>query len=72
MDSKLGSYDFYFDIADKLESLGCPFALSVLHPQTNNIVLLSNVQDEELARKMIISLDRTFNERFSKGEGDGI
>lgn len=58
-----GTYDFYFDIADKLEGLGVDFSFAVKHGK--DIVVFSNVEQPLVARKMLQAQDKTFGERFN-------
>lgn len=63
-----GTYDFYFDICDKLEELGVEFSVTVAHE--TGIVVLSNVEKPLLASKMLAAQDKTFRERFNSGNPD--
>lgn len=58
----LGTFDHYFDIADKFEDLGVEFSFAVKHG--SSVVVFSNVEQAGVARKMMQAQDKTFRERF--------
>lgn len=64
---KLGTYDYYFDIADQLEELGVEFSFAVKHE--TGIVVFSNVEQAGVARKMMQAQDKTFRDRFDRDTG---
>lgn len=67
----VGTYDFYFDIADKLEEIGAEFTLAIHPVGSEGVVVFSNVENPRVAREMVRSQDSMFRERFN-ADGDGI
>jgi hypothetical protein len=65
----LGTYDFYFDMADDLEKLGVEFSLTVAHG--DGVIVLSNVQQAAVARHMLAAQTKTFRDRFSPSPDQG-
>lgn len=61
---KLGTFDFYFDVADKLKDLGVEFVILVRPPGVKSILNYSSVNDELTAEKMEESLRIGFDARF--------
>lgn len=61
----VGTFDFYFDMADALERLGVDFTLSVLHPAGGGIMVLTNVSDVPMARHMLAATSKTLRERVN-------
>jgi hypothetical protein len=59
----VGTYDFYFDMADKLEALGTEFSLVV--KQGDGCIVLSNVQSSDVARNMLRAQDNMYRDRFN-------
>lgn len=58
----LGTYDHYFDIADKFDEIGAEFSFAVKHG--NSVIVFSNVEEAGVARRMVQAQDKTFRERF--------
>lgn len=67
----VGTYDFYFDIADELEELGAEFTLAIHPVGSDGVVVFSNVENARVAREMVRSQDTMFRERFNS-DGGGI
>lgn len=59
-----GTYDFYFDMADKLQELGTEFSFAVRPEGADGVVVFSNVEDVKIALAMVRSQDNMFRERF--------
>lgn len=63
----VGTYDFYFDMADKLQELGAEFSFAVRPDGADGVVVFSNVEDSKVALAMVRSQDVMFRERFGEG-----
>lgn len=69
---KLGTFDFYFDVADKLKELGVEFVVMVRPPGVKSILNYSHVTDPLVAEKMEESLRMGFDATFGPpGDEDG-